>query len=113
MRTCKNNTFSVLNSYFLNTQIMRINEGWLNDHISTPINTNKEFYDMMKNKRKKSHSIAWDAFMYCVNCLLKYNDYNTVCTSAQLKEWLNTYGNGYDSIKETVDFVEWKRGEIA
>lgn len=110
-----NLTFSILNSYFLNTATNTINEDYLNHLINVHcFNSDRQLYEDMHNKRIKSHCIAWRGFVGMVNDLFKYSaEYpNTAtCTNYQLKKWLEKYGRGYDSIAETVTDIETYRNE--
>ena len=110
-----NLTFSILNSYFLNTATMKINEDYLNHLINVHcFNTDRRIYDDMHNKRLKSYCLVWRGFVGMVNELFKYSaEYpNTATrTNYQLKKWLEKYGRGYDSIAQTVNDRETYRKE--
>lgn len=104
-------TFEVMNGAYLMSN-NRINEGYLNETLEIYIMNHKPLYDMLCNKRVKRHSVAWAALMYDANTRLKWNGYKTECSSAQLKKWLETYGNGYETISDTVAFVFEQRLEL-
>ncbi len=97
-------TFEVMNGAYLMSN-NRINEGYLNDTLEIYIMNHKPLYDMLCSKRVKHHSVAWAALMYDANTRLQWNGYKATCSSAQLKKWLETYGDGYETINETVTFV--------
>ena len=110
--TNKSNTYAVLNSYFLNTETMRINEDYLNYLLDVEKFSNDyRIYDAIKNTKRKATSIVWQAFMEFTNTYLEYEGYSTTCSSNQLKSWLNEYGRGYESLAESVKTVEAMRSE--
>ena len=116
MKTNKNMTFSALNGRFLDTETNRINEEYLNHELSLLIeNTESMWEAVTKNRRRKATAIAWWALMVAANQSLEweYGDKTLYASSQQLKNWLQEYGNGYDSIAETVSEVEEMRREEA
>ena len=90
----------------------RINEDYLNDTLQVYVMNVQPLYQMLKNKRIKDHSIVWQAIMYDANTRLQWNGYKAECTSAQIKKWLETYGNGYETISETIVYVFDQRLEL-
>jgi len=50
--------------------------------------------------------------MYDANTRLKWNGYSATCSGAQLKKWLETYGDGYETISDTVTFISDQRLEL-
>ena len=104
-------TFEVMNGAYLMSN-NQINEGYLNDTLQVYILNEYPLYCMLKSNRVKRHSVAWAALMYDANTRLKWNGYNAECSSAQLKKWLDTYGNGYETIAETVSFIFDQRLEM-
>lgn len=104
-------TFEVMNGAYLMSN-NRINEGYLNDTLQLYIRNEYPIYQMLQSKRTKAHSVAWAALMYDANTRLKWNGYKTTATSEQLKKWLNMYGHGYETILETVVFVQEERNEM-
>ena len=113
MKTDIDKTWEVLNSYFLNTDTMKINEDYLNHLLDVEYFSNdSSTYHEIKNTRRKAKSIVWEALTKWVNFHLKYEGYvGYVCTSYQLKSWLNEYGRGYESLAESVETVEAMRSE--
>lgn len=109
--TNKKKTYMVLEAYFLNDEIGRINEAYLNECIILEFNNTER---LANNKTRTPKSLVWEAFQIITNRLLKENVvsvYNFVCSSQQLKDFLNDYGNGYDSLKESLEYVAEHRKE--
>lgn len=114
MKTKKEITFGTLNSYFLNTATMTINEDYLNHLLDIHcFNSDRQLYEDMKNKRIKSTSLAWRGLIGLTNELISSEEYPVkyYATGDQLKKWLNQYGRGYESIAETVQTIETYRKE--
>ena len=114
MKTNKKNTFEILDSYFLNTESMTMNVDYFLDCINTQIDVT---YRSDRKKREfvktaKITSILWTAFLDFTNDALKYNDYNTVCTSQHLKDYLKQYGQNYDIFKPLYAEVERYKKEL-
>ena len=57
-------------------------------------------------------AILWDAFISFTNDILQYNDYNTVCTSQQLKDYLKYYGKDYSIFEPLYAEVERIKAEF-
>jgi len=72
----------------------------------------KRLYDAMHTKRKAT-AVAWEALMFTANDVLKNDNYPKIltATSEQLKKWLNEYGNGYETIADTVEWIKQQRLE--
>ena len=114
MKADINVTFAALNSYFLNTATMKINEEYLNHLLNIQCFNIRRNYSDMKNKRRKSHAIVWQAFIDLANDDIKEMEeprQTHIATNYHLKKWLETYGRGLDSIAETVEAVETYRKE--
>ena len=114
MSTNKKNTFEALDSYFLNTESMKMNVDYFLDCINTQIDV---VFRSDKNKRNyiktaKVTAILWTAFIDFTNDILQYNDYNTVCTSKQLKDYLTQYGYDYNVFKPLYEDVEHYKKEL-
>ena len=113
-KTSKKNTFEALDMYFLNTQSMTMNVDYFLNCINTQIDvvyrSDRKKRDFVKSA--KVTSILWTAFFDFTNDILKYNDYNTVCTSQQLKEYLKQYGQNYDIFKPLYAEVEYYKKEF-
>jgi len=113
MRTNKDYTYEVLNSYFLNTATMKINETYLNDLLDITAFNTKWIYDKMTTRRSKSTTIAFYSLIEWCNQELRLEHPGYYASNEQVKKWLNEYGNGYDSIKEIADFIEeYRNNEI-
>lgn len=112
--TNKEKTFSALNSSFLNTQDMKINESYLNESLALLLDNVQPLYNAMMYSKRKPHSVAWEAFIHLANERLEYEEYprKYSCTSEHLKKWLAEYGRGYTSIAETVSYIEESRKEF-
>lgn len=114
MKTNKKNTFEVLDSYFLNTASNKMNVDYFLDNIFIQIDvtfrSDKVKRDFVKNG--KITSILWDAFISFTNDILQYNDYNTICTSQQLKDYLKYYGKDYSIFEPLYAEVERLKAEF-
>ena len=104
-------TFEVMNGAYLMSN-NKINEDYLNDILQIYIMNEYPIYQALKNNRIKRTSVAWQALMYDANTRLQRNGYKATCSSAQLKKWLETYGDGYETISDTVTFVFDQRLEL-
>lgn len=108
-KTSKQATIDALNGRYLDTSTGKINESYLNEALTLVIANTKHLYDACHSKpQRKPTSIAWEALMYLADDALKneaHPDKPTVATSEHLKYWLNTYGRGYETIAEAVEWV--------
>lgn len=106
MRTNKTITYSALNSHYLDTSKMRINEEYLNDAIIMWGENTRKFYDAYTKSKRKIESIVWEIFTDLANDHIKSNEYpyNQDCyaSSDQLKKWLSEYGDGYETLLPAV-----------
>lgn len=113
-KTSKKNTFKALDSYFLNTEAMTMNVDYFLNCINTQIDvvyrSDRKKRDFVKSA--KVTAILWTAFFDFTNDILKYNDYNTVCTSQHIKEYLKQYGQNYDIFKPLYAAVEHYKKEF-
>lgn len=102
MKTNKQITFSALNSHYLNTSNMRINEEYFNDAIIIWGENTEKFYKAYTQTKRSIKSIVWEIFIDLANHHIRDNEYpyNQDCyaSSAQLKAWLDEYGDGYDTL---------------
>ena len=114
MKTCKKNTFEVLDSYFLNTGNGKMNEGYFLENIFTQIDVTYRSDRHKRDyvKRAKVQNIIWTAFIDMTNEFLKYQDYGTVCTNQQLKAWLEQYGKSYEIFNPLYEEVERIKAEM-
>lgn len=116
MRTNKNITFSALNSHYLDTSDMCITVEYFNDAlIMWGMNTEK-FYCEIANKRRAIKSLVWNIFEDLANHHIKDNEYpynqDMYASSDQLKSWLKTYGNGYDTLQRAIDYFTAERDDL-
>ena len=115
MRTNKTITFAALNSHYLDTSKMRINEEYLNDAIIIWGENTRRFYEAYTRSRRSIRSIVWEMFADLANNHIKSNEYpyNQDCyaSSEQLKKWLSEYGDGYDTLLPAIDYFETIRRE--
>lgn len=108
MRTNKQATFNALNSHFLNTETMKINEGYLNDSLALALDNERALYDAMRDTRRRAHAVAWMALENVASSCISYEaapNETTYASSEQLKAWLKQYGHAYDTIAETVQYI--------
>ena len=115
MRTNKDITFAALNSHYLDTSKMEINEEYLNDSIIIWGENTRRFYEAYTRSRRSIRSIVWEMFTDLANNHIKSNEYpyNQDCyaSSEQLKKWLSDYGDGYDTLLPAIDYFETIRRE--
>ena len=115
MRTNKAITFTALNSHYLDTSKMEINEEYLNDAIIIWGENTRRFYEAYTRSRRSIRSIVWEMFTDLANNHIKSNEYpyNQDCyaSSEQLKKWLSDYGDGYDTLLPAIDYFETIRRE--
>ena len=119
MRTNKAITFSALNSHYLNTETMTINEEYLNDALIMWGENTERFYKAYTQSKRPIQSIVWEIFADLAKHHIKDNEYpynqDHYASSQQLKAWLNEYGEGYETLLPSIvafqDLrMEYKRG---
>ena len=102
MRTNKQITFAALNSHYLDTSDMRINEEYFNDALIIWGENTERFYKAYTQSNRKIQSIVWEIFTDLANHHIKTEEYpyNQDCyaSSEQLKAWLKEYGDGYETL---------------
>ena len=102
MKTNKAITFNALNSYYLNTQNGRINEEYLNDALIIWGENTEKFYRAYTQSKRPIKSIVWEIFTDLANAHIREIEYpynqDHYASSYQLKEWLEEYGDGYETI---------------
>ena len=115
MKADINATFSALNSYFLDTSNMTINEAYLNHLLDIQcFNVDRHLRGDAQDKRIKTTSLVWRNFVNLANdCIREIEEPRRehFATNYHLKKWLDTYGRGYESIAETVKLVDDYRKE--
>lgn len=100
--TRKKLTYDVLRKY-VNVD-NRIDEELLNNDLQLAYCNIECLYN---SKYRKSTSLAWDSFVTITNeRLVEFHGRGMRCNNQQLKAWLSDFGDGYASIKETVDYIE-------
>lgn len=107
-------TYGALNSFYLNTDAMRVNTDYLNEAIITWLANTEKFVNELKNKRRKTHSIVWAAFEDLTNAHIREIYYprnqDVRCTSYQLKKWLSEYGCGFAELAEANEYFDaWRK----
>lgn len=105
--------FSALNGWFLNSETNRINEDYLNEQLQLwGMNTEKLYNAIVKSNRKLT-SVTFEVFgslaQHCIN--QEYYPEKITASNYQLKRWLEEYGNGYDTLSESVEYFEDERAE--
>lgn len=113
MKTQKSITFNALNGNYLNTQTMKINEDYLNSNLQVLIDNKQQLWKQVKHSKRKATAIVWEALTIEANEQIKFNEYpaSYYATSDQLKTWLKEYGRGYETIAETVAYVDDRRND--
>lgn len=108
-------TFSTLNSYFLNTDSMRINKGYLNDSIILWAMNIEKFYNDIRYSKKKLTGVLFNVMVDFVNHHIKQDNYpyhqDKCCSSYQIKKWLDQYGDGWDTLNPALEYFENERKE--
>ena len=115
MKNNINLTFNALNSHYLDTNDMTINEAYLCDAITMWVMNTERLYKATRQNSQKLTSIVWEAFADLTNDHIKCESYpynqDCRCTSYQLKKWLNQYGHGYDTLKLAVEDLSAEKEE--
>ena len=118
-------TFNTLDSYFLNTGKMRLNIGYFRDSILDQFdivqrNTNggsgkSLLLVNLENSRRSIKSLVWEAFINMTNGYLEQEtgSRKMVCTSQQLKKYLEQYGYTMETaLRPVIDEVTKWRNEV-
>ena len=107
MRTRQAYTFEALKFQFIDENSGMIDIEYLNEYLSNYLENVSNFYHTLcDNRRSPVKSVVWHTLMEVVNEHLKqygYDDY--YASSNQLKTWLNKYGNGYDTLADTIQYA--------
>ena len=64
-------TYGALNSFYLNTDAMRVNTDYLNEAIIMWLANTEKFVNELKSKRRKTHSVVWAAFEDLTNAHIR------------------------------------------
>ena len=108
MKTNMALTMDALNAHYLESG-NKINSQYLCDAIVMwTMNTHYLYGAVMYSKRKIT-SIAYEALMDLANDHIKSEYVGYQCLSYQIKKWLNTYGNGYDTLAKAVEELTEER----
>ncbi len=111
--TNQNITFNALDSYFLNTGNGKLNAGYLNEQIFMQLdivwrNENagggkSRLYNALMNKRRKTSSIIWEAFLDFANTAIR-DEYGAryEASSQQLKKYFEKYGLTLDVLNPVI-----------
>lgn len=103
--------FCALNGWFLNSETNRINEEYLNEQVELwGMNTESLYNSIVKSNRKLT-SVTFEVFGSLAQNAVNQEYYpeKISVSNYQLKKWLETYGNGYDSLKDSVEYFESER----
>ncbi len=102
MKTNKQITFAALNSHYLDTSDMRINEEYLNDAIIMLAENTERYYKAYTQTKRSIRSIVWEVFANLATQHIRDNEYpynqDHYASSEQLKKWLDEYGDGYETL---------------
>lgn len=102
-------TYNALNSWYLNTSTMTINEYYLNQDIIIMGRNTKKFRDELVGGKRKVKNIVWDILLHLSTLRIGENempyhqDYHA--TAYQAKKWLDEYGDGMDTLAEAVEVL--------
>ena len=103
MLTSSKRTIEVMNNLYLNTG--KINEAALSRDMLELLRTDGRLFGLLKNKRSKPTTVTFAVLIELANRANK----GYYSTGRQLKNWLTEYGNGYDSVKETLNYIKNKK----
>lgn len=105
--------FSALNGWFMNSETSRINEDYLNEQIQLwGINTEKLYNAIVKSNRKLT-SVTFEVFGSLAQNAVNQEYYpeRITVSNYQLKRWLEEYGDGYNTLSESVEYFKAEREE--
>lgn len=108
MKTNQTITINTLNGHYL-TSNDTINADYLCEAIEMWAMNTQSIYNAIANSHRKITSIVWETLISLTNDHIKGEGYNYQCTSEQLKKWLNTYGNGYETLTAAVEALTEER----
>lgn len=108
MKTNMNITINTLNGHYLSTG-EKINAEYLCDSVVMWAMNTQSIYNSLVNGRQKIHSVVWMALTDLANDHLRFD--GVQCTSTHLKKWLDTYGNGYDTLSQAIEELQEAREE--
>ena len=107
MQTCKEKTLSALNSQFLDLDSWCITKADLTAKLTKLVEQDGRLWAYMKSPRSKPTSVAWACLTQLANNLLIiiHGEGKYYATSDQLKYWVNRYGEGYDTLRPTAEYI--------
>ena len=104
MLTSSKKTIEVMNSLYLQEN-GKIDEAILNETMKELLKIDGRLFGLFKNKRSKATTVTFAILVEIANRANK----GYYSTGRQLKSWLTEYGNGYDSVKETLNYIKNKK----
>lgn len=116
-KSCQKKTLQTLCKYFLTMSYGKlvIKEKYLNDTIIIRMDNDKQMYPAITGKRKPT-AVVWEVFQKIASEMInnEFEEPETeyYATSAHLKKFLETYGAGYETLKESVKHVVNTRQEL-
>lgn len=109
MKTNMALTMDALNGHYL-TSANTINADYLCEAITMWAMNTQSLYDAVVNSSRKITAIVYETLMDLANDHIKSEGYRGYqCASYQIKKWLNTYGNGYDTLAKAVEELTEER----
>lgn len=115
MLTNKEITHTLLNSVFIDTTETElvINLDYLTTSATLLLENEESFYKKMMNQKIDSRQLAQETFREITNNILKYEEYELVCTYPQIKSWFKMWGEDEtDMLQPTIDYIEKIRKEL-
>lgn len=115
MKTNKAITYAALNAHYLNTQTGRINADYLNDAIIIVGDNTQRYYKDVTKSRRAIRAIVWEIFADLATDHIRTVEYpynqSHYASGAQLKAWLDEYGDSYETLTPAIDFFKRQREE--
>ena len=109
MKTNINRTMNVLNGYYLQSD-NTINADYLCEALTMWAMNTQKLYNAVAYTKRKMTSVVWETLVDLTNDHIKSQGYkDCLCTNYQLKQWLNEYGNGYDTLSAAVEALNNER----
>lgn len=102
-------TMDALNAHYL-TNANIINADYLCEAITMWAINTQNLYNAVMNSNRKITSIVYETLIDLANDHIKSEGYKGYqCSSYQIKKWLNTYSNGYDTLAKAVEELTEER----
>lgn len=118
-------TFNTLDSYFLNTEKMRLNIGYFRDSVRDQFdlvqrhtnggNGKSLLIINLENSRRPIRSLVWEAFISMTNNYIENEtgSRKMTCTSQQLKKYLAQYGYTMEeALQPVIDEITTWRNDV-